>query len=424
VNTDLPLRTLRMAPLQPFWIQHENPEVIRILARYIGLLDSTTSILIAGHEPSGTALDDMDRIATNGLVVTDLKTYMTERRPPTDTRETEQDYGFIAFTTSGTSGNPKTVLYAKTTLLASAERIAETLGLHEGGTAVCYARTSLAYGLSVLHSHYLANHGVLFRRPHTDPFEFQQTLAMLPDPRLVYLLPIQAAHLVYGENHHDTRPITFLVAGALLPQTVADKLARRYPNATVVNMYGQSELGPRIAVWAGPVAAYREGVVGRPLPGVTISAKGTEVVPGTVWVASPYRMLRYLRGTAPSSSGLNTSRLHWTNTGDLGFINESGDLVVRGRNSGYANIAGEVVDVSAIESVVRGVAGVALCRVAVEQHPAYGELPLVRILPAERDTDSTSLVRLIRQQLHDHLGKAAALSSVIIVAEPHALDKL
>ena len=395
------------------------------MATYLALLDSTTSLLVAGHEPSSTAIEDMSHVGEHGLAITDLHRNLSVKIPTRDTRSTERDYGYIAFTTSGTSGNPKVVLYAKATLLACAAQISEILELGHIDRAVSYARPSLAYGLSIAHSHYIANTEVIFRLPKTDPLEFQQEIARLPDPRFVYLLPLHATQLTYGETRKpDQRAITFLIAGAMLPGPVATKLSTRYPNAMIANMYGQSELGPRISTWTGRLSDYREGAVGRPLPGVSLYIESPQRSNGPIWVSSPYRMLRYLRGSAPTADGTDTSRLHWTKTGDLGSLDEMGSLVVAGRGTGSANVAGEVIQVAAIESVVRALDDVALCSVTVEPHTTFGELPIIRILPATLDADEHELIRKVRRQLHERIGRAAALSSITVLAGSYPREKV
>lgn len=405
-------------------VTHEDPRAARYLARYLDVLDSSVSVLVHTQQlPEVTA--ELAALASHGFICSDLGSSYVEQVASIDARVSSRDYGYIAFSTSGTSGKAKVVLYSKLTLLACAQAISDRLGLTTDDYALSYVRPHLAYGLSIVHSHYLAGSKVEFRRSPTDPVEFQAAIGQTSCLRAVYILPIHAAQLTYGDvGRRDERPVDFRVAGAALPGAVAAKLAQQYPNATIANMYGQSELGPRITVWRGPLQEYSEGLVGQPLPGVSVQVRGRADDPSFIWVATPYRMLRYLGSVPAEARDATALSLQWIRTGDLGYLSDSGELVVTGRRSGQLNVAGELIPISAIESAVRSVASVATCRVASERNAVLGDLPVIWIVPISNTGDIDALTKAVRRRLSERLGRVAALARIHLATDDERHGKL
>ena len=367
----------------------------------------------------------MTRLPLNGLAITDLNATFFEPRPIGDSRVSTRDYGYIAFNTSGSTGQSKVVLYSKLTLLSCAAAISSRLAVSDAAQTVSYIRPNLADGLSIVHSHHMAGSNLEFRHSPSDPFVLQRDVALLPENCAIYLFPIQAAQLSYGDSYRpDRRTIDFRIAGALLPSNVAAKLADRYPNASITNMYGQSELGPRISVWRGPISEYSEGLVGKPLAGVRVQIETDVNDVGPIWVSTPYRMMKYLGDVPPEVTDPEATRLLWMRTGDLGYFTEYGNLVLTGRQSGQANVAGELIPISSIESAVRSLDSVATCKVAVEKHPTLGELAVIWVVPASDRSAPDELVKVIRRALSEGLGRGAALSRVRVVTDAESVGKL
>jgi len=405
-------------------VTHERPEAAQQLQRYLEILDSSVSAFIHAQQLSDVATE-LTALAPHGLVTTDLSSTFERHGAISDARASARDYGYVAFSTSGTSGKAKVVLYSKLTLLSAAQAISDRLELATDDHALSYVRPNLAYGLSIVHSHYLAGSPVEFMRSPRDPFELQAAIADTRCPRAIYLLPIHAAQLTYGEEgRRDERPVDFRIAGATLPTAIAAKLTERYPNATIANMYGQSELGPRVSTWRGPLHEYAEGLVGRPLPGVSVQVEGRSDEPDFIWVSTPYRMLRYLGAVPAEVQDSNALKLHWTRTGDFGYLTADGDLVVTGRRSGQLNVAGELIPISAIEAAVRSVPAVATCRVTSERNPVLGEIPVIWAVPMSLTYDPDDLSKAIRRHLATLVGRAAAVARIHLATDGERHGKL
>jgi long-chain acyl-CoA synthetase len=146
-------------------------------------------------------------------------------------------------------------------------------------------------------------------------------------------------------------------AGAPLPQDVDDEFARRFGHR-ICQDYGSTEAGV-IALrlrWAPGL----QQSVGRPVRGRTIVIADTHGRPlprgqiGEVIVESSSLARGYL-GDVPPGTTIHEDRLH---TGDLGWVDEDGDLFLVGRKSSLIHAAGVTVDPSAVEAVIAAMPGV------------------------------------------------------------------
>lgn len=192
-------------------------------------------------------------------------------------------------------------------------------------------------------------------------------------------------------------------------------------NASIVNMYGQAELGPRISMGKSTIAEFREGDVGRPLPGVEIRIAGVDEPgrKGRVEVASPYRMLSYF-----NAAGGEESPPHgWWQTGDVGSLTANGNLHVDGRDAPDVNFLGSRIRLGQLANTVRAVPGVLDCRISAVDHPVYGQQPSIRILT---ETPDATAERRVRKALAADVGSSASamVIKVIGVASLRDAEKL
>jgi acyl-CoA synthetase (AMP-forming)/AMP-acid ligase II len=158
-------------------------------------------------------------------------------------------------------------------------------------------------------------------------------------------------------------------AGSPLERSIIDLARRAFPEARLFNQYGLTEAGPRVTALSDDHAAFEEGSVGRPLPGMTvrvIDEDGQELPEGVVGdlvVESPSLMMGYLDDPEETARVLTPAGLR---TGDRGCADARGFLYVVGRSDGVVQCAGERVSLRELEELMEAVPGVSLaCVVAV-----------------------------------------------------------
>jgi acyl-CoA synthetase (AMP-forming)/AMP-acid ligase II len=144
------------------------------------------------------------------------------------------------------------------------------------------------------------------------------------------------------------------VGGAPVPRGLLDRLAVVAPNATVVIVYGATEVEPIAAIEAtelGPDAATPgQGLlVGRPCEGVdlrlqandaTIRHDASDVDTGRILV----------RGARVAHDPVRSDREGWLDTGDLGRVDDQGRLWLLGRASSVGR--GDLAPASVEEPIV------------------------------------------------------------------------
>jgi acyl-[acyl-carrier-protein]-phospholipid O-acyltransferase / long-chain-fatty-acid--[acyl-carrier-protein] ligase len=152
----------------------------------------------------------------------------------------------------------------------------------------------------------------------------------------------------------DFASLTLVAAGAeYLPMDLIDDFEARF-DVRPISGYGVTEASPAIAAnippsrWASPDAnLYREGTVGKPLPGIETRVvdreTGAEVgltSEGILWVTGPNIMLGYVNDSEQIAEALHDG---WYNTQDVVVLDEDGFITITGRESQFSKIAGESV---------------------------------------------------------------------------------
>ncbi|MBO6757994.1 MAG: AMP-binding protein [Roseibium sp.] len=149
---------------------------------------------------------------------------------------------------------------------------------------------------------------------------------------VLYATPTQLHYLdrELGRTGAMAGPRLVLASGAKWRAEDRRDMARRFPDARLVEFYGASETS-FIAV-SGPEEPVPDGSVGRTAAGVRvrIGPPGGSIPagdPGPIWVKSPMLFSRYLCGSDDSTRW----RDGWLTVGDHGYLDEDGFLYLTGR---------------------------------------------------------------------------------------------
>ena len=324
--------------------------------------------------------------------------------PASDRRVATADDGdrdALVLFTSGTTGSPKAVVHTHGSLGARWAALAEHLDPADLRRTLCLLPTHFGHGL-ICNALY--------------PWLSGQRLAVLPPFRSDVILQLGA--LV------DEHAITFLSsvpglwrlalrasraprAGTLrrvfcgsapLSATTWHEIAEWTRTAAVSNVYGLTETASWLA-GTTPGTEPEDGLVGHPWGAVLrVGAEepaGPDVAPGPpdlvapVWVRTPALMRGYLGRDDLTRDAV---RHGWLRTGDLGRLDASGQLHLRGRERDEINRGGLKVYPGDVEAVVEQFDRVLDC-CAFGQDGAAGEeeVALAVVLDAG---DATTLRRL------------------------------
>ncbi len=156
----------------------------------------------------------------------------------------------------------------------------------------------------------------------------------------------------YAEYAHpyDMYSVKFAVSGGekLHEDTINlwhDKFGIR-----ILEGYGATETSPVISVNTNMY--YRRNTAGRILPGMESRLERVEGIDegGRLWVHGDNVMMGYYRSTAPGV--LEEPENKWYDTGDIATIDDSGFISIKGRAKRFAKVAGEMISLTQVETVL------------------------------------------------------------------------
>jgi len=293
--------------------------------------------------------------------------------------------------TSGTSGKPKGAMLTYANHYASAWASAERLGVqaddvwlsvlplyHVGGLAVVWR--SCLYGTAVsLH-------------PRFDLDAINQDLDYNPIT-LISLVPTMLRRLLATRTHWPAGLRLILLGGAAasaemverangLPRKAAERNFTVQSSVPLVaTTYGLTEAASQVATARPEEATRKPGSVGHPLPGTMVEIwdeNGRSLPPNTlgeIVVNGPTVMAGYFIadcGLRIADEGFRNpqSAIRNLRTGDMGYLDEDGDLWVVQRRSDLIVSGGENVYPAEVEAVLKS-------------HPAVTDACVVGVPDAE-----------------------------------------
>lgn len=304
--------------------------------------------------------------------------------------------------TSGTTGMPRGACYTHRNLMALLEIEARRYpeGMPTGQRGISAGLSFAHVGTMTRLPLQIANLGSLLIH---DTFDPAAVLAAIERDRLVHLggIPTQLILLL---DHPDRRQRdltslrSVLIGGA--PATPA--LIRRIQDELHVQVsvrYSSTEVGIATASVVGDPPEILATTVGKPTPGVDLRIVDAKNQPlaatavGEVVIRSPATMRCYWR--EPEATAAKVDAEGWIHTGDLGFLDGSGYLHLRGRQSEMFIRGGYNVYPSEVEDVLARHPGVARAAVVGVPDAVFGEIGWAFVVP--RDASEPATLAELRQ---------------------------
>src|SRR5260370_41186940 len=255
----------------------------------------------------------------------------------------------VVLFTSGSEGTPKGVVLSHRNILANAARAL--------GRVDANANDKVFNVLPGFHSFGLTGGMMMPLLAGIPIFMYPSPLHSRIVPELIYqtgatiLFGTDTFLAGYARSAHayDFRTLRLVLAGA---EAVKDRTRQVYMERygiRILEGYGVTETAPVLAM--NTPMANRPGSVGRLSP---LIESRLDPVPrieegGRLSVRGPNVMLGYLRAANPGV--LEPLPDGWHDTGDIVSIDAAGFVAIKGRAKRFAKIAGEMVSLSAVESM-------------------------------------------------------------------------
>lgn len=300
--------------------------------------------------------------------------------------------------TSGTSGAPKGVqiTYANhfNSAMASAYRLGLTVDdrwlsvlplFHVGGLAVLFR--SVLYGTAVI------------LKARFDVDDIAATMGR-DAVTMISLVPTMLYRMMAaGVTFPQSVRLILLGGAAATPQLMADALRAGLPVALT---YGLTEATSQVATATPAQTRAKPTSVGKPLLFTqvrVVDESGVDVPPnmhGAILVKGPTVMRGYWRNPDATAQTVQGS---WLHTGDIGLLDEDGDLHITQRRSDLIVSGGENVYPSEVEHVLLASEDVAaVCVVGVDD-AEWGQRVVAAIVPTRKDIDIQQLMNYSRSHL-------------------------
>ncbi len=306
--------------------------------------------------------------------------------------------GLLLFT-SGSEGVPKGVALSHLNILANCCQLK---------SRVDFSNKDIFFNaLPIFHCFGLTAGSVLPLVSGINCFLYPSPLHYKVIPGLVYQT---GATIMFGTDtfltgyarvaeRHDFNSVRYIFAGAekVKPETIrfwSDTFGVR-----IYEGYGATEASPVISTNC-PLASF-PGSVGMLLPGME-----SQIIPvdgiaegGRLMLRGPNVMIGYLMSN--KTAQIEKPKGGWHDTGDIVTIDENGFITIAGRAKRFAKIGGEMVSLTAIESIAASIWPEILHAAVIKKCSKKGEQVL--LFTEEETADKASFIKKIKAQGHSEL---------------------
>jgi long-chain acyl-CoA synthetase len=214
-----------------------------------------------------------------------------------------------------------------------------------------------------------------YTQPKFDPQGFLD-LVREKKPNLVYLVPSMLRLILDHPDvaSYDFDGVKYLMTGtAPLPNDSVARALKLWPHVRVRNSYGMSEGGIGIGT-TSQEQVLKPGCVGKLPPHMQLRDEAGEIVTEAGVIGEIYGFQKHARrywndaeATAASFKG------GWTKTGDLGYVDADGDLILAGRSKELIIRGGYNITPLEIETVLHQHPAVQSAAVVGIDHEILGE---------------------------------------------------
>ncbi len=283
---------------------------------------------------------------------------------PIDPIEVDLDWPAYIITTSGSTGRPKGICHTHRSAMAyvrfkeeaydfgPADRISDIAPNHFDISTLALWVTPFVGATNVI----VAEQYQMFPASLSKLMAEEQISVWYSVPYLLTQL-LNRGSL----NEVDLSKLRWILfGGEVFPTEALRTLMDQMPAARFSNVYGPAEVNAcTIHHLPGPPEPNSPIPIGQPVGDTQVQLVDDQLNPnadkGEIWVQSPTMMKEYWQQPELTSRAIWTDQQtgeQWYRTGDLGWLDQNGDLVFAGRVDHQVKVRGHRVELEAIEAVL------------------------------------------------------------------------
>ena len=352
--------------------QHDGFDFVAMLRRLLPRLPALRHVI----EIDGVGLNSLAALAATPLEAGRLSA--VRRRVMAD------DVAMVIYT-SGITGRPKGAGLTHRSMLAAATAQAQHTRINHSDVLHVVHPLNLVSGITCSVLTNLVGGGTIVLVPE---FKTDRLVALMQQHRPTLLASVPSVLSLLLKHAHidavDLSAVRLVIAGgANLDAAMLKRLAKRLPQARLMNLYGLTETSGAIVMTPlDHVEADLIGTVGLPFDGARMKIAGPTgepVPPGTVgelW----FKGAGVVPGYVGAAAGQGFSSDGWLMTGDMGLVDARGVLTLKGRARDMYVQGGFSVYPAEVEALIHRHPGVAMAAGIGVPDPVLGEVGRVYVI--------------------------------------------
>jgi long-chain acyl-CoA synthetase len=297
--------------------------------------------------------------------------------------------GYIILFTSGTSGKSKGVLIEKDAFVNNVMKVIEYTGLSYKDSILLTLPLTYCFALSQFLAHLLVGGKIVLYEG------LRNCLGIFLKAAESKVTNLSATPYFYDtlvkekiNNAYKINQLKFFMnAGGYISKHTIKEMFELFPNVIFFNNYGQTEASPRLTYNKMINSNCKLSSVGKPLKGVKIKIEKQDGEIGEILYNSEDMMVSYYK-SEPISRDL------FIHSGDLGFIDNSGDLTILGRKDSMIKINGRKVYKNKIEDELNKLTFVKMIKLKKTVHHKFGEYFVAHVVINDDYCKNTAVSKL------------------------------